>query len=156
MALKSESGCYFTHLQAAASFLESLAIEREADGSVGGATGGTAANSCHSPCDDSAAAGTAAEGEACDACVSSPVSDRLTNDGGSPSLDPDARVSFSREALAQRRTQTVESAASSWERQIEHTLIDSQRPSEGLIGGSATLSPGLASPATVPYLETQC
>ena len=34
MALKSEAGCYFTHLQAAVSFLESLAIEREAKGHI--------------------------------------------------------------------------------------------------------------------------
>ena len=29
MALKSEAGCYFTHLQAAVTFLEGLSVERE-------------------------------------------------------------------------------------------------------------------------------
>ena len=43
MALKSEAGCYFTHLQAAVSFLESLASERSGGGDAAGEAGGNAA-----------------------------------------------------------------------------------------------------------------
>ena len=55
-------------------------------------------------------------------------------DDGAAAASSDQPPTFSREALAQRRAQQVESAASTWERQIEQRLIgrtDSEQPSEG-------------------------
>ena len=49
MALKSEAGCYFTHLQAAVSFLESLAIEHEEKAAAEAAEGATQMEPSASP-----------------------------------------------------------------------------------------------------------
>ena len=149
MALKSEAGCYFTHLQAAVSFLESLASERsggcDAAGEAGGECGSEDGGSDGDSGDRADARGATAAAE-----LGASTSRRSSeNDASAWRSTDDAaeNISVSREALAQRRTQTVESAASSWERRIE-TLIGSQRPSE-----SAALSRTPSAAASDPALS---
>ena len=211
MALKSEAGCYFTHLQAAVCFLESLAIENEEK--LAAAEGGSGGDGAHAPsgaprgspsgsplnfdplgvgapsavttinlsADANGAMGDAATpplrasgtalgisaaptstpspaatspsaaadpahasiGESlASAALSTPTDapsaagdegDVQSTSGSLPLLsrkssDP---PTFSRAALAARRAQQVESAASTWERQIE-----------GLIGSNYSLADG--------------
>ena len=160
MALKSEAGCYFTHLQAAVTFLEGLSVEREGkereahllgtllDAHEGGMTHSPAGLSAVSMANDegpapatqgtqraqcapSAAPSTATtaageegggghSGEARRSSSFGSMSDRSRSCGSLFSRDSqDSLQTFTRAALAARRTATVEHSTSAWEQQIE-------------------------------------
>ena len=137
MALKSEAGCYFTHLQAAVTFLESLAIEHEEKAAAAAEGDGRNSSSRRSSKDADAATAEPLDTASAAAATEEPIppsADSARSDDGAAAASSDQPPTFSREALAQRRAQQVESAASTWERQIEQRLIgrtDSEQPSEG-------------------------
>ena len=126
LALKSEAGCYFTHLQAAVSFLDSL--------DAGGGSGRAEARESPGAPADAAATEAAAT-------PSTGGSDRA----GSPP------VAVTREAMEQMRATEVDAAASGWQQKVEAHLsyADGGEPSgaDGLDRrASESLPPSPADP----------
>jgi hypothetical protein len=113
LSLKSEAGCYFTHLQAAASFLDNLASEQSQRREGGGASPLAPLPPANAEADEDAD-----EDDAASVAASSGAAAAAAEGSAKGSARPGS-LCLTRDDIEQMRSVSYAHATSDWQQQIE-------------------------------------